>query len=394
MLYSYYEVCMLKNIVLKNFKSFKNKTEIDFAKTNYNFLQQNVNKDGILKGCIFVGANASGKSNIVLSIKLLLDFLFKDRNIKLGILKSLLSNDESFSLSYTFIIDSQEIKYDFSINPQKSFIEENLYVADKLMMTRMGTAAKSFIVNENGISYDDSDIDKETLFLRTLFFNTKFTSNKTLKHWMDFLQNSVYINAFEKNIISYGKDYKELELTNYLKGNGLSKINDFFKEYNFEQNIEFSQKTSFASDDSEKNIFFKRKGVNLPIPFTEESLGNQNLLKILPTFLYVINNSGMLLIDEFSSGFHNYLETLLIRYFMEKTENSQIIFVSHSTNLLSNSLLRPDQEYAVEFNGKEGSSITRFSTEQPRLAQNIEKMYVSGVFGGLPHFEEKTNENK
>ena len=100
----------------------------------------------------------------------------------------------------------------------------------------------------------------------------------------------------------------------------------------------------------------------------------------------------MLLIDEFSSGFHNYLETLLVRYFMEKSENSQMIFVSHSTNLLSNSLLRPDQEYAVEFNGKEGSTVTRFSTEQPRLAQNIEKMYVSGVFGGLPQYEEKSAE--
>lgn len=128
------------------------------------------------------------------------------------------------------------------------------------------------------------------------------------------------------------------------------------------------------------------------IPFTEESLGNQNLLRMLPTFLHVINKSGMLLIDEFSSGFHNCLEALLVRYFFEKAKDSQMIFVSHSTNLLSNSLLRPDQEYAVEFNGKEGSSVIRFSKEKPRLAQNIEKMYVSGVFGGLPQFEE--NEDK
>ena len=147
-------------------------------------------------------------------------------------------------------------------------------------------------------------------------------------------------------------------------------------------------------DESEKNIYFMRKGVELPVPFTEESLGNQNLLRMLPTFLHVISRNGMLLIDEFSSGFHNYLETLLVRYFMEKSENSQMIFVSHSTNLLSNSLLRPDQEYAVEFNGKEGSTVTRFSTEQPRLAQNIEKMYVSGVFGGLPQYEENSDEAK
>ena len=392
---------MLKKVVLRNFKSFKNETEIDFSKTNYNFLQQNVNKDGILKGCIFVGANASGKSNVILSIKLLLDFLFKDRNIRLGLLKSILSTDESFSLSYTFVIDVHEVQYDVEINPSKPFIEENLFVDSKLMMQRMGTSAKSFIVNENGVSYDEEDVDKETLFLRTLFFNTKFTSNKTLKLWMEFLQNSVYINAFERNIVSYGKDYKELELISYLKGNGLSKINTFFEEYNFEQNIEYANQPAgnnavvvLPGDESEKNIYFMRKGVELPVPFTEESLGNQNLLRMLPTFLHVISRNGMLLIDEFSSGFHNYLETLLVRYFMEKSENSQMIFVSHSTNLLSNSLLRPDQEYAVEFNGKEGSTVTRFSTEQPRLAQNIEKMYVSGVFGGLPQYEEKSDEAK
>lgn len=388
---------MLKKVGIKNFKSFKNQTEIDLSKTNYNFLSQNVNKDGILKGCIFVGPNASGKSSVVLSIKLLLDFLFKERNIKLGVLKSLLSEDESFSLTYSFVIDSQEVTYGFSINPDKPFIEESLFVDNKMMMQRMGTSAKSFIVNEQGVSYDESDVDKETLFLRTLFFNTKFTSNKTLKDWMEFLQNSVYINAFERNIVYYGKDYKDLELSSYLKGNGLSKINDFFKEFNFEQDIEYTNQgagniSALAGEESEKNIFFKRKGVESLIPFTEESLGNQNLLRMLPTFLHVINKSGMLLIDEFSSGFHNCLEALLVRYFFEKAKNSQMIFVSHSTNLLSNSLLRPDQEYAVEFNGKEGSSVIRFSKEKPRLAQNIEKMYVSGVFGGLPQFEE--NEDK
>lgn len=388
---------MLKKVGIKNFKSFKNQTEIDLSKTNYNFLSQNVNKDGILKGCIFVGPNASGKSSVVLSIKLLLDFLFKERNIKLGVLKSLLSEDESFSLTYSFVIVSQEVTYGFSINPDKPFIEESLFVDNKMMMQRMGTSAKSFIVNEQGVSYDESDVDKETLFLRTLFFNTKFTSNKTLKDWMEFLQNSVYINAFERNIVYYGKDYKDLELSSYLKGNGLSKINDFFKEFNFEQDIEYTNQgagnvSALAGEESEKNIFFKRKGVESLIPFTEESLGNQNLLRMLPTFLHVINKSGMLLIDEFSSGFHNCLEALLVRYFFEKAKDSQMIFVSHSTNLLSNSLLRPDQEYAVEFNGKEGSSVIRFSKEKPRLAQNIEKMYVSGVFGGLPQFEE--NENK
>lgn len=115
-----------------------------------------------------------------------------------------------------------------------------------------------------------------------------------------------------------------------------------------------------GEDEDVKTVFFKRKGIEVPIPFFEESLGNQNLLRILPVFLSAINNGGMLLIDEFSSGFHNELESLLVRYFMEKANHAQMLFVSHSTNLLSNSILRPDQEYSVEFQDQNGSTVKDF----------------------------------
>ena len=215
---------------------------------------------------------------------------------------------------------------------------------------------------------------------------------------MEFLKKSIYVNMFDKTITSYGLD-EDVLFTSYLEKKGCQSINDFFDEYNFEQNIEYQHsskgnkvKIVFGVDESEKYVFFKRKGVETPIPFSEESLGNQNLLRILPAFLSAIKNNGLLLIDEFSSGFHNELENLLVRYFMEKSQYSQMLFVSHSTNLLSNSILRPDQEYAVEFRGENGSSVRRFSSEQPRSAQNIEKMYVSGVFGGLPEYKEVGNE--
>ena len=71
---------------------------------------------------------------------------------------------------------------------------------------------------------------------------------------------------------------------------------------------------------------------------------------------------------------------------MKNGETTQLFFVSHSTNLLSNSILRPDQIYSVEMAGDEGSYLYRFSEEQPRVAQNLEKMYLSGVFGGVPEY--------
>ena len=388
---------MLTKITYSNFKSIKNTVTVDLMKTNYSILPQNVADNGVLKGCIFVGANASGKSTMILGVKLLLDFLFSERNLNSGIFLCMFADSNCYSISYEFLIDQSIIQYQFEVDVKKSMITEKLCVDGSLMLERMGLSARSYIAETNGVNYDDTDVGKDTLFLRTLYFNTKFASSPVLKKWMDYLKKSIYINMFERTFISYNNT--DVSVSRYLDESGCQSINDFFNEYHFEQNIEYDHSSKggrvqfvVGNSDNEKGIFFKRRGINEPLPFAEESLGNQNLLRILPSFLTVIENGGMLLIDEFSSGFHNELENLLVRYFMEKADHAQMLFVSHSTNLLSNSILRPDQEYSVEFRHSEGSAIKRFSSEQPRSAQNIEKMYISGVFGGLPEYREVTNE--
>lgn len=185
--------------------------------------------------------------------------------------------------------------------------------------------------------------------------------------------------------------YKDLDLSlsSYLDQNGTDEINHFFNEYNFEQIIEYNTDSvgpTVKIHSDEKMIFFKRKGIDDPIPMAFESTGNTNLIRLLPAFFYCIKNNSMLLLDEFSSGFHNDLEELLIKYFFRNAEESQLFFVSHSTNLLTNRLLRPDQIYSVDFDD-DGSHLLRFSSEKPREAQNLEKMYLSGIFRGVPKYE-------
>ena len=78
---------------------------------------------------------------------------------------------------------------------------------------------------------------------------------------------------------------------------------------------------------------------------------------------------------------------LLVKYFMKHAKQAQMFIVSHSTNLLTSALFRPDQLYAVNFD-EDGSNVVRFSSEQPRTGQNFEKMYLGGVFSGLPKYNE------
>lgn len=386
---------MLTRVTLDHFKSFKEKTTIDLRKTNYTILPQNVSDTGVLKGCVFVGANASGKSNIILSVKLLLDLLFGENSVSAPAYLCMFDTRPFYSVEYEFSIDGHEIRYKIGVNVLKESIEEQLYVDDIHLMERLGQAAKSYIAEEEGIMYTSDSVGKEGLFLRTLYFNTRFASNKTLVHWMEYLKNSVYINIFAKTKVQVYNN-TDLSLVSYLNQNGCDTINRFFKEYHFHQQIEYAHSSegrnitvTTGKEEADKTVFFRREGVEVPIPFFLESFGNQNLISVLPAFLNAIAKDGILLIDEFSSGFHNELESLLIRYFMKNSRHSQMIFVSHSTNILSNSILRPDQEYAVEFVAGTGSTVNRFSSEQPRSAQNIEKMYVSGVFGGLPNYSEE-----
>lgn len=374
---------MLLKVELKNFKSFKELTSIDFNSTNYKSLQDtNVCNDKILKGAIFVGSNASGKTNTILSLRLLLDMLFADKTINLLDYKSLLTIEPIIELNYEFEIKEKNIKYNISYDTLENMLSEKLYIDEILVLDRLGNNAKSEITESK--SY--TDIDNDILLLRTIYFNTKFSNFDVLKKWFEFLSNSVYLDASQRVISNYDRD---MFLNKYLDKNGTDEINNFLNEFNFEQKIEYTNECignmNHFKNDACKMVFFRRKEIDEPIPLHWESLGNKNLLNMLPAFFNVIKNGGMLIIDEFSSAFHNDLERLLIQYFMEKSNNSQIFIVSHSTNLLSNSIFRPDQAYSVEFSS-EGTKLKRFSDEHPRVSQNIEKMYLSGVFNGLPNY--------
>ena len=68
-----------------------------------------------------------------------------------------------------------------------------------------------------------------------------------------------------------------------------------------------------------------------------------------------------------------------------------MFLTSHDTNLISNSVFRPDQVDLVTFQDENGSTMTRISQFKPREAQNLEKMYLGGMFEGLPVYEEVQN---
>ena len=379
---------MLKSIKIDNYKTFIKPTLIDFAATNYKFLEEeNVGANRILKGCLFVGENASGKTNVLNAITLLLNLLFVNGNVEITYNKSFYTDKDTYKIEYTFIIDNKEISYliELGIN---SIISEKLIYDNKVILERLGNTAK-FSLNEEKTF---TDIPNNLLFLRRIYFDTNFYDNKVLNKWFNYLKKSVYINCYDRTVYYYAGD-KNLLAHEYLKDNSVDDINKLLNKIDYKQNINYGIKTPGSKDnfyaestDNQKFISFNKKGTNICIPEFFESTGNKTFIELLPSFIHGINNECMIILDEFSSGFHNELEECLIKYFFHYSKNSQIFLVSHSTNLLNNSLLRPDQIYSTYFDAKNGTILKRFSDEMPRESQNTEKMYLNGVFNGLPRY--------
>ena len=379
---------MLKNIKIDNFKTFIKPTNIDFSATNYKFLEsENVGVNRILKGALFVGENASGKTNILTAIKLLLDLLFSNKEVETIYNKSFYTDKDTYKIEYTFIFDDKEISYliELGINV---IITEKLIYDKKIILERLGNTAK-FSLNEEKTF---TDLSGSLLFLRRIYFDTNFYGDEVLNKWFNFMKKSVYINCYDKNVLCYTGD-NNLLVHEYLKNNTVDDINKLLEKINYKQKIEYSTETKgpknrfyVKSTNEQKFISFNKEGTDTYIPEIFESTGNKTLIELLPSFIHAIKNDCIVILDEFSSGFHNELEECLIKYFFHYSKNSQIFLVSHSTNLLNNTLLRPDQIYSVRFDVNNGTTLKRFSDEMPRESQNTEKMYLNGVFDGLPRY--------
>lgn len=376
---------MLTKMYLTNFLSFKERTEIDFTASKYSILgKTNVYKNEILKGALFIGPNASGKSNALKGLSFIVK-LIKGEGVSFHSYRCLFSDNPIITVEYEFTFECKKVEYVIEYNIQTNSISENLKIDDITVLKRTGKTGELRI--GQSVTTDDQ-IDSETLFLRTASFNTgRFPQEPTLRKLMDFLQNSYIVDDYNwearigNTVIRYAEEF------------GVEKINKYLDAFKYDFSMEYGSesegaglKLSLGSD--KKTVFLKRKNFPFPNALINESQGNQVFADLLPSLIRVIENAGMLIVDEFGNSLHNKLAEKIIGFFMENAQNSQIFITSHHTNLVSNSVFRPDQIDVITFLNESGSKVTRVSQYKPREAQNLEKMYLGGMFEGLPIYEE------
>jgi AAA15 family ATPase/GTPase len=122
------------------------------------------------------------------------------------------------------------------------------------------------------------------------------------------------------------------------------------------------------------------------LPFHEESNGTQGAFVLLSHILPVLQDGGLVIIDELEADLHPHmLRPLLDLFFSAKTNphNAQIIFTCHSMEVLN--LLHKAQVVLVEKNEQCESSAWRLDTVRGiRSDDNLYAKYMAGAYGAVP----------
>ncbi len=127
------------------------------------------------------------------------------------------------------------------------------------------------------------------------------------------------------------------------------------------------------------------------LPLDEESKGTQMLCRIGLPILQAIQSGGVVVIDELESSLHPILAQQIIRLFNDpgtNPRNAQLIFTTHDTNLLGTTLgepaLRRDQVWLTEKNTEGATVLYPLTDFKPRKAENVERGYLQGRYGAIP----------
>jgi AAA15 family ATPase/GTPase len=125
----------------------------------------------------------------------------------------------------------------------------------------------------------------------------------------------------------------------------------------------------------------------------DESNGTKRFFALAGVILVALKTGRTMVVDEIECSMHPNLVRKLVELFQSPKANNkgaQLIFATHDSTLMDQTLLRRDQIWLVEKN-KNGASQLRSlydfaPDERPRNTEAFQRNYLAGRYGGVPKF--------
>jgi AAA15 family ATPase/GTPase len=132
-------------------------------------------------------------------------------------------------------------------------------------------------------------------------------------------------------------------------------------------------------------------GKKVILDLEEESGGTQKAFALAGPWLDVLVNGLVLVIDELDTSLHPLLMRQLVGLFNDpgiNRHNAQLMFSTHDTSILDGAMFRRDQIWFVEKDGSQQTHLYPLTDFSPRKSENFERGYLQGRYGALPFIGE------
>ncbi len=416
---------MIIEFTVGNFLSFKENKTLSLEATNITEYKESTFKVGkfkLLKSAVLYGANSSGKSNFIKAMstmkRIVMTSVEKTSASKFEIIPFLLDthteNKPTF-FELVFLIDSTRYRYGFEI------IKSSI-IGEWLFRLESDTEIPLFIREENGIGVtanfnEGSGLESKTrenaLFLSVV---DQFNGENAAKiiNWFNHLE---IISGLSHD------NYRDVTFSLLDKKKSKERLLDFFKDLDLgfdqlkfrkeklQENYSSIDLPSIHVDDIVDSLQGKAmvqistvhntynengkkvgsKNFNLR---EHESSGTNKIFDISGSIFHTLISGGILVIDELDAKLHPLMTTAITNLFNStefNTNNAQLIFATHDTNLLSYGKFRRDQIYFLEKDKIEASDLYSLieykeegSNKKIRKDRSFEKDYIHGKYGAIP----------
>lgn len=429
---------MLLEFRMQNFRSFYNETVFSMIASKQREHQDRLLRVGkgstrVLPSAVVYGANASGKTNLIMGLALLREVV-KEGNIKDSQENDMLAMVELYpfihdygkfvepiKLEATFVQDSVEFTYGLEFRTTlgsgdvpntRQIISEYLTADGNEIFTRTEEgvrisnatkalkyykdtpAAKLWAILEGQIN---DNLDASDLFLSNAFRSVinSALAQQVIK-WFD-LKLSPFL-SFDEGRIELALPEKaptgRLMLRNNIM-NALLRHADFGPQdvaYVLENTDQAEPRTTMRS---QYRISGRPQGENIDVASELlESKGTLRILKFALPFISALRDGLVLVMDELDSSIHPDLIAGIIRIFNNPEFNkngAQLIFNTHNPIYLDRDLFRRDQIIFVsrdrETYQSELYTLADFKTTGENRVRGDERYlrnYLSGKYGALP----------
>ncbi|MDR0658892.1 MAG: ATP-binding protein [Mediterranea sp.] len=424
---------MIQEFKIKNFLSFRDETTLNFEATKDDTFEEYQVVEvapgiRLLRFSLVYGANASGKSNLLVALNYLHKFWFErkeDMDLATNAIPFLLDTETSelpSEFEIKFYIGSTKFWYMLSLD-KKKVISEKLYyyksVQPTMLFSREWEQEQS-VIKFNPTAVKVSNTVLEELMLKCLpnmsFFAARNQVNCSLPlidnawDWMKkgFLptiesktQMSEYAgnkilddNELKQYILSFIKQ-ADFNITGITAKRKSVSMPIFLRSAIMENNqISESTKEKIVADpvytiletDFEHTVRNKRGIEKYTLPNLLQSEGTRRTIGIEAAIYEALKNEKVLSIDEIESSLHPDLVEFIIEQFLKTKNRSQLLITSHYDPLLNtvDDLIRKDSIWFTE-KGEDGNSKLYSLVEFKGLNKisSFQRSYRNGAFGAL-----------